>query len=181
MGLYLGENKMSKRFGRNQKRAMRNQIQLQEKLLEQHIEHTSSLNSELRQANEVINRTADILGEHFASLPVKTKEVREIQNRYQYAIHKPVMFGNYYRQDPTMAFVDNTLGYIETHELCSSIDELRHMIHMRYISESGRVVYGLSEKAWRKLSEKQLVLLIKEQIAVEMATLLVEHRKKSMI
>ena len=172
---------MSKRFGRNQKRAMRNKIQNQEKLLEHHIEIISSLNGDVRQANEIINRTADILGEHFASLPVKTKEVEEIQNRYQYAVHKPVVFGRDYNQDPTMAFVDNTLGYIETHESRLSVDELRHTIHMRYISESGHVGYGLSEKAWRSISEKQLVNLIKEQIAIEMATHLVRHRKKSLI
>lgn len=172
---------MSKRFGRNQKRAMRNKIQNQEKLLEHHIEIISSLNGDVRQANEIINLTADILGEHFASLPVKTVEVKEIQDRYQYAIERPVnMFGRNWQQ-PVRGFVSHLLGYIETHQGVVYVDELRPLIHMRYKSLSGDVAYGLSDEAWRFLSEDQLIKLIKEKISVEMATHLVRQRKKAMI
>ena len=171
---------MSKRFGRNQKRAMRNKIQNQEKLLEHHIEIISSLNWDIRQANNIVNRTADILGEHFASLPSKTTEVKEILPRYRnFTPHQ-----SSYTSGPISTaaiFVDNALDYIDTYQAALSIDDLRKTMHMRYISHSGSVGYGLSDTAWRKLSEDQLVCLIKEQIAGDMATHLVRQRKKAMI
>lgn len=172
---------MSKRFGRNQKRAMRNKIQNQCKLLEHHIGFIDSLNVDLRHANEIINRTADILGEHFASLPVKTKEVKEIQDRYRYSVRIPSPSYVSHGEMAIRSFVDSTLSYIETHEANMFVDELRHTIHMRYQSLSGCAAYGLSEKAWRSLSEDQLVNLIKEQIAPEMASHLVRQKKKSLV
>lgn len=172
---------MSKRFGRNQKRAMRNKIQNQEKLLEHHIEIISSLNWDIRQANEIINRTADILGEHFASLPVKTKEVKEIQNRYRYSVRMSVPSYASHGEMAIRSFVNSTLSYIDTYQAALSIDDLRNTMHMRYISHSGSVGYGLSETVWRKLSEDQLIALLREQIAGDMATHLVRQRKKAMI
>ena len=167
---------MSKRFGRNQKRAMRNKIQNQEKLLEHHIEIISSLNWDIRQANEIINRTADILGEHFASLPVKTKEVKELRDYYEYAILRPV---GYVDQGQVGSFVDTALSRIDVFHAELKADELRGMMQMSYSSRCGAVGYGLSEHAWRNLSEKQLIELVKDQIAPKMATLLVRDMKKA--
>lgn len=170
---------MSKRFGRNQKRAMRLQIQSQAELIERNKNALGSIKTDLNQANEIINLTAEILGEHFISLPVKTKEVEEIQGRYRYSVRMPPISYVSHGEMAIRSFVDNMLSYIETHEANIFVDELRHTIHMRYQSLSGRAAYGLSEKAWRSLSEDQLVVLIKEQIAHDMARLLVRERKKA--
>ncbi len=170
---------MSKRFGRNQKRAMRNKIQNQENLLNAHIDQIGSLNTRLHQANEIINLTADILGQHFVGLPVKTNEVKELLRRYEYAIHQPVSNLLPALHNPMADLVDAALGYIETHQGVVYADELRDQVHMRYTSESGDVAYGLSNMAWCRLSEDQLVKLVKDQIAPDMAKLLVRERKKS--
>lgn len=171
---------MSRRFGRNQKRAMRNKIQNQEKLLEHHVEIISSLNWDIRQANNIVNRTADILGEHFASLPAKTTEVKEILPRYRHFTPHQASYASG-PINTAAIFVDNALDYIDTYQAALSIDDLRKTMHMRYISHSGSVGYGLSETSWRKLSEDQLIALLREQIAGDMATHLVRQRKKAMM
>lgn len=168
---------MSRRFGRNQKRAMRNQIQLQEKLLEQHIEHISSLNHDLRQANEVINLTAEVLGEHFATLPVQTAEVKEIRERYEYPKRQTSRY-SFGGMNPVISAVQYSLCYIDTYQADAKVDELSGAVHMRYESISGDVAYGVSEEAWRRLPEEILVNKFAEQIATKMATVLVRAKKK---
>lgn len=172
---------MGKRFGRNQKRKMRLQIQEQARLIDRNNLGISSLGSALQQANETINFTAEILGQHFIGLPVKTVEVKELLQRYEYAIHQPVSNLLHASCNPVAGFVDAALGYIETHQGVVYADELRHLVHMRYSSRSGAVGYGLSDHAWRNLTEKQLIKLMQEQVAVDMATLLVRERKKARI
>lgn len=170
---------MSRRFGRNQKRAMRNQIQLQEKLLEQHIEHISSLNHDLRQANEVINLTAEVLGEHFATLPVQTAEVKEIRERYEYPKRQTSRY-SFGDMNPVISAVQYSLCYIDTYQADARIDELSGAMHMRYKSISGNVAYGVSEEAWRRLPEKLLVTKFVDEISLEMAVHLVRERKKAL-
>ncbi len=170
---------MARRFGRNQKRAMRNKIQNQEKLLEHHIEIISSLNGDVRQANEVINLTAEVLGKHFAALPVQTMEVKEIRERYEYPKRQTsrFCFGD---SSAAMNFVQHALCYIDTYQADAKIDELSGAMHMRYKSISGNVAYGVSEEAWRRLPEKLLVTKFVDEISLDMAVHLVRERKKAL-
>lgn len=170
---------MARRFGRNQKRAMRNQMQLQEKLLEQHIGYISSLNHDLRQANEVINLTAEVLGEHFATLPVQTAEVKEIRERYEYPKRQTSRY-SFGDMNPVISAVQYSLCYIDTYQADARIDELSGAMHMRYKSISGNVAYGVSEEAWRRLPEKLLVTKFVDEISLDMAVHLVRERKKAL-
>lgn len=170
---------MGRRFGRNQKRAMRNKIQAQELLLEKHIDIIAEKNTELRQANEIIKDTAILLGEHFATLPVQTAEVKEIRERYEYSTQRTPNYWNACNT-PITAFVQHALCYIDTHQADAKIDELSGAIHMRYKSISGKVSYGVSMEAWRRLPEEILVKKFAEQIAQDMAIHLVRERKKAL-
>lgn len=168
---------MARRFGRNQKRAMRNQIQLQEKLLEQHIEVIGSHTKELYQANQIIKMTAKVLGEHFVTLPVQTVEVKEIRERYEYMPTRSVRYWPNHNHE-IANFVQHALCYIDTYQADAKVDELSGAMHMRYESISGDVAYGVSEEAWRRLPEEILVNKFAEQIATKMATVLVRAKKK---
>ena len=63
---------MGKRFGRNQKRAMREHIRLAELVIASRDKTISQLEMDLKEANTVIERTSQVLGDHFVTLPIKT-------------------------------------------------------------------------------------------------------------
>lgn len=165
---------MSKRFGRNQKRKMREQVKLLERSVRYKNEQISELRNELYSSSVVIGRTKQVLGDHFATLPVQTLEVKDMLQRFKVSIFKPSHY-----QDVNASVLD-ALNYIDmdTHQASVHADELRGTIHMRYRSISGEVAYSLSDHAWRKLSEVHLIELLKQQIAPEMAQHLIRERKK---
>lgn len=167
---------MARRFGRNQKRAFRNQIALQEKLLEKHIGIIAERNGELHKANEIINLTAEILGDHFISLPVQTSEVKEIQHHYQFAVKNS---SRYWANDVKLAFVEQALCHLETYQADAHIDELSGAMHMAFHSVSGKTAYAISDIAWRKLSEQQLIGLVQLEVANKMAKKVVQARKNA--
>lgn len=165
---------MSRRFGRNQKRAMRAKIAGLESLNEQQSKKISDLHDDINQANTVIERTAQVLGDHFATLPVQTRVVKEMQSSFQVSIFQPN------RSYSIQGAVMHALSAMEIYVYQASlhVDELRSMIHFRYASESGQVGYGLSQQAWSRLREGQLQEMIEKQIAPEMARLLARGRNK---
>lgn len=74
---------MGRRFGRNQKRAMRAKIAGLEFMADLRQQEIAKLSSDLRDANTVVERTAQVLGDHFATLPAQTREVKEMQSSFQ--------------------------------------------------------------------------------------------------
>jgi len=166
---------MSRRFGRNQKRAMRAQIRANEKIVECKTQAIKEMRRDLDEANAVIERTAQVLGDHFVTLPVKPVEVRDLLEQFRVPIFQPN------RSYAINAAVMRALEVIDidTYRASLRVDELRGTVHMRYQSISGDVGYGLSEHAWRKLSEAHLVDLVTNEIAPEMAKYLVSERKKA--
>ena len=167
---------MSKRFGRNQKRAMRAKMIELERAVELLKLEAEMVRSQLRNANAIIERTAQVLGDHFVTLPLKTQELTGIPNRFKVSIFKPHL----HRYAEINEAVLDALEYInmDTHQTFVRIDELRGMVHMRCRSIGGDVAYALSDQAYRKLSEAHLVDLISQQIAPEMAKQLIRERKK---
>lgn len=171
---------MSKRFGRNQKRAMREKIKEAEYFNQLCSELMKSVRTERDDLREVVDRTKCVLGEHFISLPLKTLEVKDILDRFQVTPFQPHKFFTPNQSREMQAMVLESLHYLEmeTHQSSLRVDELRGTIHMRYRSISGEVAYSISEHAWHKLSEAHLVDLLKQQIAPEMAQHLIRERKR---
>lgn len=168
---------MGKRFGRNQKRAMREHIRLAELVISSRDKTVYQLEMDLKQANSVVNRTAEVLGSHFVSLPVKTLEVEEIVGRFQHEVFdRNSIFLGTQSNTHVRSTVMQAIEYIEVFRASAQIDELQRMIHMRYESISGAVAYGLSQKVWLMLPDKQKIELIKNDIAHSMAKHLVENR-----
>lgn len=165
---------MSRRFGRNQKRAMRAKIADLECLTELQDKKIADLQNDNRLANKVIERTAQVLGDHFATLPVKTFEVKEMLCNFQVSIFRPNR--EYHIQRAVMDAL-NTVD-VDVYRARLHVDELRSMIHLRYESESGQVGYGLSQQAWSRLREGQIQEMLEKQIAPEMARLLARGRNK---
>lgn len=174
---------MARRFGRNQKRAMRNQFTSQLTELRNQYDELKKIvackNRIIHTLTKTVDLTAEILGEHFAGLPVKTVEVNDLLERYEYAVRQPACsWAN--EIDPRAIFVDQALCHIDTYQADARLDEITGNMHMRYKSISGIVAYGISNSTWNTLSEKRLVDMFTEQIANEMAVHLVRERKKAL-
>lgn len=165
---------MSRRFGRNQKRAMRAKIAGLEFMADLRQQEVAKLSSDLRDANTVVERTAQVLGDHFATLPAQTREVKEMQSSFQVSIFQPNR--SYSIQGAVMHAL--SAMEIDVYQASLHVDDLRNMIHLRYASESGQVGYGLSQQAWLRLREGELKEMIQKQIAPEMARLLARGRNK---
>lgn len=165
---------MSRRFGRNQKRAMRAKIAGLESLNEQQSRKISDLRDDINQADTIIERTAQVLGDHFATLPVQTRVVKEMQRSFQVSIFQPNR--SYSIQGAVMHAL--SAMEIDVYQASLHVDELRSMIHLRYASESGQVGYGLSQQAWSRLRDGQIQEMLEKQIAPEMARLLARGRNK---
>ena len=148
---------MSKRFGRNQKRAMRAKMIELERAVELLKLEAEMVRSQLRNANAIIKRTAQVLGDHFVTLPLKTQELTGIPNRFKVSIFEPHL----HRYAEINEAVLDALEYInmDTHQTFVRIDELRGMVHMRCRSIGGDVAYALSDQAYRKLSEAHYILI----------------------
>lgn len=173
---------MSKRFGRNQKRAMRKQIQE----LDQQIKHKNyeigSIKMDLHQANRIVDMTAKVLGHAFISLPVKTTEVEEILSRFEYAGQSPFLgWPGRYSEGPARNAVFHSLCYLETYQGDIYTDEIRNFVHMRYRSESGAVGYGISNDALNRLPDELLTTLFRDDIAHQMACKLIDQRNKQQV
>lgn len=133
---------MSKRFGRNQKRAMREQIKILERSVLCKNRKISELRTDLYASSIVIERTKQVLGDHFVTLPVQTTEVEDMLRRFKVSFSPRVSYSK------TNSAVLDALDYIEmdTHQAGVHADELRGMIHMHYRSISGEVAYSLSRQ-----------------------------------
>lgn len=173
---------MARRFGRRQKRVMRNQITHAEKRVhelsvnKQQLEALIQLgNEKIKELSYIANMTAEILGEYFVGLPAKTLEVKEIQSQYRMPIRTYHDYADTTSVQPQ--FLRDALTYIETYQSSAHWDQLRGMMHLRYQSESSAVGYGLSEIAWSRLSENQIVELVQREIAPSMAKLLTKDQK----
>lgn len=171
---------MSKRFGRNQKRAMRAQIRDHEEAIKIKNQTILELKRILNESNAVIERTSQVLGDHFVTLPVKTREVEEILNRFQVSIFNwgSCIPRSIPRSVKINQAVDYALFYIDTHQASVRFNELQQTIHMRYSCINGDVAYALSPMAWKKLSHAHLENLIAQQVAPEMARVLTERMKR---
>jgi len=170
---------MSKRFGRNQKRAMRKQIQELDLQIKRKNHEIGSIKMDLHQANKIVDMTAKVLGHAFISLPVKTTEVEEILSRFEYAGQSPFLnWPGRYGEGPARNAVFHSLCYLETYQGDIHADDIRNFVHMRYRSESGAVAYGISNEALNRLPDEQLAELFRNDIAHQMACKLVDHRNK---
>lgn len=170
---------MSRRFGRQRQKKLLAQLSQIESQRDKAQQSAKDFRVDLEYANQIIQRTANVLGEYFVSLPVKTTEVEEIQRRYQLDLNRPRHEFNYAHagMNAPLRMLSFTLDYLDTYQASIHTDELRRLVHMRYQSINGQVAYGFTDAAWTMLSEHVLVPLKTKFIAEEMAKLLVKERK----
>lgn len=176
---------MSRRFGRNQKRAMRAQIAAVEKQNAdlQYRNNECKVLMQLKDQRisilrETVDLTAQVLGEYFISLPIKTQEVMEIVDLLR--LPAPETRGSYDEPSTQRRWqaVQQAVLHLELHRTDAHLDELQQCVHLRVHSVSGQVGFGLSDQAWLHTPVEVLQQLIIKEIAPAIAQKLIEIRKK---
>lgn len=148
---------MSKRFGRNQKRAMRELLANAESKassLEEGISQANILSRHLRQkldhAQDVIREVAYVLGDTFIALPVRTSSVQMLMDRYRVPAIRdmPSLREAMYSHGAAEQCVSMMVHELQGNQLKTTRDHLRGMIHVAYLTPKGDRHYAISESAW---------------------------------
>lgn len=145
---------MSKRFGRNQKRRMRNEIQLLQSL-DSMSEQISKANHELiRQQAIVICRVGDILGLHFAGLPAKVMPSEFADGVVRLpAMRRTSSFSSIGGQADDLSCMLDAFEVIRPE---ISRDKLSKKMHVYLRNRRGDVAYALTEDAMYGIPKQHL-------------------------
>jgi hypothetical protein len=163
-----------KRFGRNQKRAMRAQVDELTVKLKAANELEALLRHNMRINQEAVEATAAILGRHFAGLSPETMQVDEIRDGYRMPSHRQADAFDPYASAGELVMAD--LIYLETNEARLQVNEISDAMHLRYETPMGDVAYALSAKAWHLMPDRELHQRLHHEIARDLARLLVKFR-----
>lgn len=177
---------MARRFGRNQKRAMRNQMEQMQtdfnnRMLNVTIQNNELLRLQREQIKELANTvdlTAEILGNHFVALPPKNMEVRELRTHYDFHVRPHHKTWDYKDTTNLTNYVHNGLIQLETFTADLQIDDLRRMMHMRYSSAKTHVAYGVSEDVFIRMPVERLEDILLKEIALGLSRKIATARSK---
>ena len=177
---------MGKRFGRNQKRKLKSEIEVLKQQLQGYKFALESQNEFLKIEKEksaslgdTVERVAKVLGQNFIALPAKDciDKYATMYDRAQILLadrHTP----DYKREQLLPAIVNECIGELELHKAQACFDDLYGAVHMRYHSPEGEVRYSMSRTAWENLSDEVLFDMLHKEISRSMAKVILELREK---
>lgn len=153
---------MSKRFGRNQKRVMREQIAFNAKtasnlsdalLMEQGLK--AHIREKLDEATEILGGVARILGRHFAGLKPEVHQIDSHRREYPYRLHPPAFdidFSTFFENDvPKLVSVQL---YELEHVYPKAVrDQITGDVHIHLQTPDGRRSYAVSGSAWHQMKK----------------------------
>lgn len=177
---------MARRFGRNQKRAMRNQMEQQRidfnnRMLNVTIQNNELLRlqrEQIKELTQIVDLTSEILGNHFIALPPETKEVRELHDHYNFHVRPHHNSWDYKDTTNLTNYVHKGLVQLETFTADLQIDDLRRMMHMRYSSAKTHVAYGVSEDVFIRMPVERLEDILLKEIALSLSRKIATARSK---
>ncbi|XKX17624.1 hypothetical protein MVUOKPPV_CDS0227 [Klebsiella phage phi1_175008] len=158
---------MSKRFGRNQKRKMRESLAAQEKQLNNLQRDLDNSRNENRMERECLQMTCDLLGEYFPTLMPQTREVPYGSFSVpSYGLFNPTP----YEMRERIMKMELTLHRLESIEYDIEVDKLREMLYLRvYTPNGGSVAYNwqfrkLPSHIMEQILQRDLVPMLVEEI-----------------
>lgn len=164
---------MSKRFGRNQKRALVAQLNDAQALARtQQLIKLEAL-AKLKQARERINEledviefTREVLGEFFVTLPVKLIPLKTGVDCYRVPMRKPMRLPPLDEMGDCAALATQVMRFEELEALRVDIPAtfaaLRGMLHAEFRNGAGMLAYAFSVNSFRGMSRKRVAAMIAE-------------------
>lgn len=142
---------MSKRFGRNQKRAFRAQIDQYAKSLEMDRALLSRQRSQIDSLNSALRDVARELGEHFYGLPVVRRSVEQINHNYRIPAQIPGKALEFLQGDELCYLVSSAAHHLSFMTSQIERDQITGSVHILLETPDGRQAYGLSMTAWESM------------------------------
>lgn len=141
---------MSKRFGRQQKRKMRQRIAA----LEAKVQIVEMIGARNRQ---IVQDTAEVLGNFFMTLPTSCYEIKEL-DRLEYDWRMPVVAGI----GQAETFCEVALPILQGG---TAVDQLRPHMHVRFKLAGHNVGYGIKPESLLLYNRNRRRELMTEEIA----------------
>lgn len=171
---------MSKRFGRNQKRKLKQELENQKEALKM----ANGLNDYLSKNNnknvDMLQNVRRVLGEYTALLDPQTQNIEASPRSDLIELARVARNQNMFAYPGDQAINDYSLhrDVLYLLNFVKHDDPLNLATHLEFRYKDGKVGYAISEQAMQNLPEDYLA----GQIANEMAKMLVQnYRKKSVL
>lgn len=168
---------MSKRFGRNQKRAMRATILEQATELRSADKRISELKNAQRPMREALDEAVRVLGPNFIGLPVTARQVDVIAHNYRVPAH--VAMQNYLpmvSNGEVASLVSCAVYELENHRVDGALDKLRNQVHFYLQTGRGECAYSISPDDIHQLGWKRLADIYTPMIAEAFARLVCDEK-----
>lgn len=160
---------MSKRFGRNQKRAMQERINDAAKAVVYQKDITARLGRELMSErermtvqNEAILFTREVLGEFFATLPPMEKHLHTGVDVLDVPVSKPV--SGFVPYSECVNLIDSVVRFEKLeairHDIQENFEDLRGMMHVRFRTGAGLMSYAFSPNSFRGMPRQRVASII---------------------
>ena len=156
---------MSKRFGRNQKRALREEIELKDSRIEQQDLDYKMISSLHRQSKQELHDVGRILDKHFLGF-----DPQDIQSRAPYIRIEKVKelnlmpVGNCSMDEMLPVYI-NELNYITT----DVKERINGMIHIRvHHPDTGTIGYAISKESMRNMPSDLFIDRISHELALQL-------------
>lgn len=157
---------MSKRFGRNQRRKLREQAEnLSAALLREQgiLRHQSGI---IERQKESLEAVASTLGSYFSGLPAKTLEVDQLLR--QIRLPAPIPLGKlaFRPSEEVEQIVRHAMHVLDCMAPEHVLDDLRGCMHVKVRTKHGDAAYAVSDMAVRNTPRELLIRQLSEELAI---------------
>jgi hypothetical protein len=166
---------MSKRFGRNQKRKLKQEISTLSLKLVSENTRNSLLRRQIDEQTEALKLVASMLGEHFVAFVPSTMQ---IQSPYRDTMipapssRRPTTFMQARDYPQSVA---NSIMQLKHSRFSGYLDKLRDCVHFRYVTPGGECGYSCSREVWAFMPSDVRHEIVIREISREMAEFLAKN------
>ena len=159
---------MSRRFGRNQKRAMRSALAEFGKQLEYTQNTVSSLRQQMHTNEMCLRLVARVLGDDFVALEPRTVHVDSLERPfYQAPRMDPQRLLNYLQPGELADAVAYSVLDIEPNR--AKVAYYEQQVRFHFHTPTGETTYGMSRQAWDRMPADAKEHMLRGEIAESMA------------
>lgn len=164
---------MSNRYGRNQRRKHREELAEARKQNERLEANVELLRATGRRNADAVRFTAEVLGQHFATLPDNPQLVEQIPESIR--LPQTMRFRGYVADDIAEP-LQYAIHILETNSAELRMDGLQAAMRVTYRTPAGDFAYAMSLAAWERMPAEALRDLVAREIAESIAHQVVKVR-----